>query len=365
MRITRMTCNGFRCLRKVDIALNPAFNVIRGQNAQGKTSVLEAILFASTSKSHRTTQDGDLVDHAGESFQIHIDAQRSDRAVQLDANFHRGAKRFKVNGIAQSRVSDILGKVNTVFFSPEDITLVKGSASLRRKFLDMELSQLHAPYLNALQQYRQILRQRNELLRHSNPDGALLDVWEVQLVEHGRLLIEKRTEFIDELRPLAVAAYHRIAGDERLALKYKPNVGMDDDFGVVLRDCRRTDIRRSMTTRGPHLDDIDFQIDEQPARSMASQGQQKSAALALKLAELEWVHGRVGEHPVLMLDEVLAELDPTRASQLFKAIHPEVQCIITTTQPDLAGTLRDRPVSEFIIEDGKIRVALAEESSDA
>ena len=365
MRITRMTCTGFRCLQKVDIALSPAFNVIRGQNAQGKTSVLEAILFATTSKSHRTTQDGDLVDHNGESFQIHIDAQRSDRTVALDANYHRGAKRFKVNGIAQNRVSDILGKVNTVFFSPEDITLVKGSASLRRKFLDMELSQLHPPYLVALQQYRQILRQRNELLRHNNPEASLLEVWETQLVEHGRLIIEKRTEFIDELRPLAVNAYHRIAGDETLALQYRADVSIDEDFEAILREARNTDIRRHMTTRGPHRDDIDFQVDDQPARSMASQGQQKSAALALKLAELEWVHARVGEHPVLMLDEVLAELDPTRAAQLFKAIDPEVQCVITTTQPDLADTLQDRPVAEFVIEAGEIRAATPDGGADA
>ncbi|MFP6582221.1 MAG: DNA replication/repair protein RecF [Candidatus Hydrogenedentota bacterium] len=354
MHITRMSCDGFRCLRKVDIALSPVFNVIRGQNAQGKTSLLEAILFATTSKSHRTTNESDLVDHEGDRFQIHLDAQRSDRRIQLDANYYRGAKRYKVNGVAQSRVSDILGKINTVFFSPEDITLVKGSASLRRKFLDMELSQLHAPYLNALQQYRQILRQRNELLRHPKPDDGLLEIWEVQLVEHGSLLIKKRERFIEQLTPLAVAAYHRIAGDETLSLKYQADVNTSEDFEAILRDSRQTDIRRRVTTRGPHRDDIDFHIDGQPARSIASQGQQKSAALALKLAELEWVRERIGEYPVLMLDEVLAELDPTRSAQLFDAIDPQVQCIITTTQPDLVERLGDRPIADFVIEGGRV-----------
>lgn len=354
MDITRFTCTTFRCLDEIDMAFSPSFNVIYGDNAQGKTSLLEAILFATTSKSHRTTNEADLVAHGTQGFRIHLAAHRKDRTIRLDANLHQGAKRFKVNGVAQSRVSDILGKVNTVFFSPEDITLVKGSASQRRKFLDMELSQLHAPYLVALQQYRQVLRQRNELLRRHQADASLLEVWEQQLAQHGAVLIEKRTEFIEELTPLAVEAYHRIAGQETLTLQYLADVRASDDFMGVLEKARATDIRRKVTTRGPHRDDIDFMIDGQPARSKASQGQQKSAALALKLAELEWVRQRVGEYPVLMLDEVLAELDPERSAQLFKAIPHEVQCLITTTQPNLGALLQDRPVSSFKIEQGRI-----------
>ena len=354
MDITRFTCNAFRCLHNVDIALSPAFNVIQGGNAQGKTSLLEAILFATTSKSHRTTNESDLVAHGTEGFQIHLAVHRADRTIKMDANVYQGAKRFKVNGVAQSRVSDILGKVNTVFFSPEDITLVKGSASQRRKFLDMELSQLHVPYLTALQQYRQVLRQRNELLRRHQVDAALLEVWEQQLVQHGSVLIEKRGNFIEELTPLAVEAYHGIAGKETLTLQYLADIKPSEDFAQVLEQQRKTDIRRKVTTRGPHRDDIDLMIDGQPARSKASQGQQKSAALALKLAELEWVRQRVGEYPILMLDEVLAELDPERSAQLFKAIPHEVQCIITTTQPDLEAMLQDRPVKMFKIEQGKV-----------
>ena len=354
MDITRFTCTTFRCLQDIDIALSPTFNIIYGGNAQGKTSLLEAILFATTSKSHRTTNEMDLVAHGSDGFRIHLAVHRSDRTIQLDANVYQGAKRFKVNGVAQSRVSDILGKVNTIFFSPEDITLVKGSASQRRKFLDMELSQLHVPYLIALQQYRQVLRQRNELLRRNQADVTLLEVWEEQLVQHGGVLIEKRSEFLEELSPLAVEAYHGIAGEETLTLQYLADIKPSEDFAGVLEQARPTDMRRKVTTRGPHRDDIEFMIDGHPARSKASQGQQKSAALALKLAELEWVRQRVGEYPVLMLDEVLAELDPERSIQLFKAIPHEVQCIITTTQPDLDTMLQDRPVMLFNIKQGKI-----------
>ncbi|MFP6596699.1 MAG: DNA replication/repair protein RecF [Candidatus Hydrogenedentota bacterium] len=355
MYITQFTCDGFRCLNEIDIAFSPTLNVICGGNAQGKTSLLEAILFATTSKSHRTSNESDLVKHETEGFRIRLATQRLDRTIHLESNFYRGAKRYKVNGVAQSRVSEILGKVNTVFFSPEDISLVKGSASLRRKFLDMELSQLHAPYLNALQQYRQVLKQRNELLRQHTADETLLEVWEEQLVQHGTLLIEKRREFIEELRPLAIKAYRRIAGDESLSLGYVGDIDSPSDFSRILREARSTDIRRKLTTRGPHRDDIEFYIDDHPARSKASQGQQKSAALALKLAELEWVRDRVGEYPVLMLDEVLAELDPERSAHLFDAIPDEVQCLITTTQPDLSTLFDDRSVETFEIVSGSIR----------
>lgn len=354
MYITRFTCDGFRCLREIDIAFSPTLNVICGGNAQGKTSLLEAILFATTSKSHRTANESDLVAHHSEGFRIRLDTQRRDRAIRLESNFYRGAKRYKVNGVAQTRVSEILGKVNTVFFSPEDISLVKGSASLRRKFLDMELSQLHTPYLNALQQYRQVLKQRNELLRQHTADETLLEIWEQQLVQHGSVLIKKRTEFIEELAPLAGDAYRRIAGDEQLTLAYAADVEFSSDFARILRESRKKDIQRKLTTRGPHRDDIEFFIDGQPVRSKASQGEQKSAAIALKLAELEWVRERIGEYPVLMLDEVLAELDSDRSARLFGAIPHEAQCLITTTQPNLNTLFGDRSVETFRIRRGVI-----------
>jgi DNA replication and repair protein RecF len=173
-------------------------------------------------------------------------------------------------------------------------------------------------------------------------------------VQHGTLLIEKRTEFVRELSPLAIDAYQSIAGNETFALRYIADVETPSDFAKILSDSRSTDIRRKLTTRGPHRDDIEFFIDDQPARSKASQGQQKSAALALKLAELEWVRERVGEYPVLMLDEVLAELDPERSAHLFKAIPHDVQCLITTTQPDMNSVFGDRAVQMFRIDSGII-----------
>lgn len=332
MYLTQMKCERFRCLAEVCFAPEPGINVIRGDNAQGKTTLLEAILFAATSKSHRTASEGDLVQYGAEGFSVRTWAQRADREITIEANWWQGAKRFKVNGVAQTRLSDILGRLNVVLFSPEDVELVKGGAASRRRFLDMEISQIDAGYLNALQQYRQVLRQRNELLRVPQPDPSLVAVWDAQLARHGASVITGRAGFIEELSGRAAQAYARIAESESFAVAYQPDVRSPEDLAAVLDKSRDSDIRRRMTQRGPHRDDLEILIGEHPARHYGSQGQQKTAALALRLAELDLVRAHIGEYPVLLLDEVLAELDAHRAERLLGAIGPEVQCIMTTTE---------------------------------
>ena len=345
-------CRNFRCLSEVSFEPARRLSIIRGANAQGKTSLLEAVHFLALTRSHRTTSDAELVRHGEEAFHLNLRAARNDRAVDVAAHFWKGTKRFRINGVPQTRLSDLLGRVNLVFFSPADIELVQGGAAVRRRFLDMELSQLHPPYLNALQLYRQVLRQRNELLRAHAPDEDLIAVWDVQLVTHGQILIETRQAYIAELSGYAMEAYGRLAGHEQLSLRYEPNVPAAADLEAILNKVRASDIRRRSTTRGPHLDDLEIHIGGHPARAFGSQGQQKSAALALKLAELGLVHARIREYPVLLLDEVLAELDHTRARRLFEAIPGEVQCIVTTTeaQSDLRRIGVD--AAEFVMHQG-------------
>lgn len=332
MELTEVSCRHFRCLKHIHIALTPGINVIRGHNAQGKTSILEAILYAATSKSHRTNSESDLVQHGEDSFHIEVAAARKDRQVAIEAHWWRGAKRFKINGIAQSRLSEILGRIHVVFFSPEDVELVKGGAAGRRRFLDMEISQIEPSYLNALQQYRQTLRQRNELLKKPKVDESLLDVWDTQIAVHGAVVIEARRRYVEELAGFATTAYHAVAQAEAMKLAYEPDVADPGALYEALVKTRAVDMRRGQTQRGPHRDDMGIWIGEKSARSFGSQGQQKSASLALKLAELELVHARIGEYPVLMLDEVLAELDARRAAHLFDAIGDTVQSIVTTTE---------------------------------
>ena len=330
MHLIRFASTGFRALAEICFEPSPGVNVIRGDNAQGKTSLLEAILFAATARSHRTNIETELVKHGENCFQLRAQAARRDREIAIEANWWKGVKRFKVNGVLQTRISDILGKLNAVLFSPEDIILVKGTGTHRRRFLDMELSQISPAYLNALQQYRQALRQRNEILRGEAPDPELLDPWDAQLARHGDVLMRERDAFVSDLAKRAAHAYGRIADGERLAVTYQPDVQSTEPLGAILKKTRPSDMRRGTTTRGPHRDDVFIEIAGQPARNFGSQGQQKTAAVCLRLAELELVKERTGEYPVLMLDEVLSELDERRSRLLFDTIDAQVQCLITT-----------------------------------
>jgi DNA replication and repair protein RecF len=354
MRLRRLQCDGFRCLKAIDFSPGDGLTFLRGKNAQGKTSVLESILYAATSKSHRTNTEKDLVDKDGDGFRITIDAQGLERNVTLEAFWRQGAKRFKVNGVALERVSDILGHVSTILFSPEDTALVRGGASVRRAFMDMELSQLSPVYLNALQDYRKALRQRNELLRQPRVSRDLLEAWDPQLARAGSELIAQRTAYLEELSELAQNAYRILSDGEALRAAYKPDVAPDEDLDDLLQRSADNDIRRRQTTRGPHRDDITLAIEGQPARSHGSQGQQKTAALCLRLADLELVKRRNGEYPVLMLDEVFSELDAERARRLFEYIDPEVQCIITTTETDPAWNPTGRDTTQFLMETGQL-----------
>jgi DNA replication and repair protein RecF len=354
MRLITFDSRNFRCLAGLVFQPEPGINVICGNNAQGKTSLLEAILYTATSKSHRTSTDAELVAHAADLFHLTANVQRQDRQLTIDAAWWHGVKRFKINGVPQTRISDILGKMTVVLFSPEDIALVKGAASGRRRFLDMELSQVSPPYLHALQRYRQALRQRNELLRTDAPAPELIAPWDQQLSQHADTIVRERNLFIQQLARHAADAYTQIAGNEKLDVRYLPDVPPATPLADVLLKSRQADIRRQNTSHGPHRDDLDIDIDDRPARNFASQGQQKTAALALKLAELNLIRERTGEYPILMLDEVLSELDADRSRLLFNAIPTEVQCIVTTTALTRPGLMFGANAALYNIEGGKL-----------
>lgn len=360
MRLTRLQCRGFRCLHELDLHPEPGVNVIRGRNAQGKTSVLEAILFATTSKSHRTNTESELLQHGAEGFQIRLEADRGDRDLVLETNWWQGQKRIKINGVAQPRLSELLGKAPVVFFAPEDIGLVKGGAGVRRRYIDMALSQVSPVYLGALQKYRQVLRQRNELLRQPKVDSTLLGVWDEQLCGEAKRLMSEREAYLEELSGYATEAYQQISDAEALRVSYRADTPAGR-LADVLRDKRESDIRHRQTQHGPHRDEVVITIGDTPARNFGSQGQQKSAALALRLAELRLAHARMATYPVLLLDEVVAELDAERTQRLFRAIPAEVQCMLTTTDLDHDLVAAERAATNFVIEDG----ALARESADA
>lgn len=356
MRLLELTCDHFRCLNNLRFEPGPAISVIRGDNAQGKTSILEAVLYAATSKSHRTSTESDLVQRGEAIFRVSARVLRAARDVHTEIAWSHGAKRIKVNGVNQTRVSDLLGKINVVIFSPEDADLVRGSASSRRTFLDMELSQLHAHYLHALQRYRHAMRQRNEVLRLPNPDDALLDPWDAQLAEHGTTLMHERRRFVDQLAPLANDAYKAIANNEQMSVVYRPDVKEDVPLIDALAAARSSDVRQRMTTHGPHRDDLEIVVDGKAARQFASQGQQKTAGLAIKLAELELMRARTGEYPILLLDDVFAELDASRSREVLSTIPAAVQCLITTTEFALSNELESRHPALYTVQKGLLRL---------
>ena len=330
MELQHLTCRDFRCFEQVDFHPQPGMNVILGANAVGKTSLLEAILFLATSKSHRTGTESDLVRHGTPGFRLEAAVRRRDREVHLETTWWEGAKRVKVNSVAQTRVSDLLGKANVVFFSPEDTAMVRGAASERRRFLDMALSQVDATYLNALQRYRQVLRQRNELLRQPRRDPGFLDAWDEQLAAYAAPIAKGRAAFLERLGHRAAEAYACIADGEAFEVAYRPSASSEHGLRETLRRRRDSDLKHGTTSTGPHRDDIDFSIAGRSARVFASQGQQRTATLAVKLAELDLARERVGEYPILLLDEVFSELDRRRAERLLERVQGGPQCLITT-----------------------------------
>lgn len=354
MKLTKMTCQGFRGLSDLEFFPGPGINLLYGANAQGKTSVLEAILYASTARSHRSSNDSELVRHGTEEFHIYLEAETAKRPLFIEAHWWKKAKRFKVNDIAQSRLSDLLGHLCIVFFSPDDISLVKGGAGVRRLFMDMELSQLNTPYLRALQQYRQALRQRNEMLKQIQCDEELLELWEAQLVAQGSILMAERSAYVEELSAIASPLYSRIVEAEELAITYCPDIPEAEEFASVLERSRKADQQRRTTSRGPHRDDMEILISGRSARIFGSQGQQKSAALIVKLAEVALVRSRINDYPLILLDEATAELDAERTGRLFEALPEEAQVLITTAQPaQLPDSVRDES-QIFHLEEGSL-----------
>ena len=354
MRLHHIAIDGFRLLREVSLSPGPGVNVISGGNAQGKTSILEAVLYCATARSHRTHNERELVQHGREGFQLKLEVARRERTVVLEAYSWQGARRFKVQGVAQARTSGLLGQAHVVFFSPEDVDIVRGTAAVRRRFLDMELSQLQPAYLHALQQYRLILRQRNELLRGRNVDDAQLEAWDAPLIQHAEVLVRERRAFIEELAGGAEEAYGRIAPSEKLRLAYEPSADSGEDLARLLVKNRAADIRNKVTGRGPHRDDLALFVGDTPARTFGSQGQQRTAALAVKLAEVGLVHARKGEYPVLMLDDVLSELDAERSRRLFETLDDAVQCLLTTTDLSLGEQVFGGRATHFRVEQGSV-----------
>lgn len=357
----------FRNYESLTFEPSDGLNVLVGRNAQGKSGILEAIYLLATSKSHRTSRDMDMI-RLGDPFaRVVADvnrAARNDVAVEIDLS-RAEKKTVKINTVKHAKIGDVVGQLNAVIFSDSDIDMVRGEPSRRRRFLNLEISQTSPQYVYALGRYKRVLDQRNNLLKEikAGQTSAMgLDVWDKQLATYGATVIVRRTEFVGFLAVAAAEIYGNLTdGSEQLEVTYKPNVEVGDSeeatanaFAQTLAARRELDVIRATTTSGPHRDDLGITINTLTAREYGSQGQQRTAAIALKLAEIQLLRDAAGESPVVLLDDIMAELDESRRQRALD-LTAGCQTVVTTTHlSDVSAAMLEN-ATVFEVEAGKVK----------
>jgi len=309
-------------------------NILYGDNAQGKTNILEAIYLAATTKSHKGSKDKEIVNFNKEEAHIRTYVEKEGVETRVDMHLRKNkSKGIAIDGQKIKKASDLIGLCNVVFFSPEDLSIIKDGPSERRRFVDMELCQLDSFYLYNLNNYNKIVNQRNSLLKEISFNPGLrdtLNIWDMQLISYGSKIIERRKLFVDQLNDIIYDIHKQLSGGkEDLKIVYEPDVTIED-FEKKLHYSQDKDIRSKITNVGPHRDDFCFMNKDTDIRKYGSQGQQRTTALSLKLAEIELVKKITKDTPILLLDDVLSELDSNRQNYLLNSIH-DIQTIITCT----------------------------------
>lgn len=355
MIVQSINLKNYRNIRDINIDLNSGTNIIYGDNAQGKTNLLESIYLCATGRSHRTSHDSELIafDESNAFIKLTVvdDLERTDT---INIHLKKGSKKgIAINGLTLKKTGDLLGVLNVVMFSPEDLQLIKNGPGQRRRFMDMELCQISRVYYYNLNQYHKILKQRNNLLKNIKGQESTLDIWDIQLAEFGKKLIKARKNFILELSEIAGGIHGSITeGRESLTLKYNPSAEIEN-FDEKLKKNRERDIYYGTTMTGPHKDDILFFINGVNVRDYGSQGQQRTACLAVKMAEIDLIKQHKNVNPVLLLDDVLSELDKTRQNYLINSIR-EVQTVITCPVLDKALMTMGEKSKIFNVFQGKV-----------
>lgn len=360
--IKSVSFKNYRNLEETTVELNKGINIIYGNNGMGKTNFLETIFLCSTGRSHRTHKISSLINFEKDSAGIVLYKDNGIYLDKISINLKKNEKKgIAINGIPLKKVSGLFGVLKTVIFSPEDMGLINDGPNARRRFMDMEICQLSRVYCYNLEQYFKVLRQRNNLLKEGGKNiKDTLFVWNTQLVEYGRKIIYMREKFIKKILPFCKSIYLDITGGkEVLEIVYKPESTLKE-FESRLNKSIERDIFYKTTHNGPHKDDIIFKINGNDARLYGSQGQKKSAVLALKLSEINVIKEETGEMPVLLLDDILSELDSTRQRFILKNVS-NMQVILTCTGIDeIVNKSFDadnkKNINVFYINYGKISV---------
>lgn len=341
----------------MSLGFDKSTNIFYGDNAQGKTNILEAVYLSGTTKSHRGTKDKDMIQFGANESHIETIVEKNGIKYQIDMHLKKNSpKGIAINKIPIRKASELFGIINIVFFSPEDLNIIKNGPGERRRFIDLELSQLDKVYLNNLSNYNRIVNQRNHLLKEIDYNkGALetLDIWDMQLIQYGNKIIEHRQKFIEEINKIISNIHKKLTGNrEDIKIVYEPSNGALSFEQALLKN-KEKDLRIKSTSVGPHRDDIAFLVSDIDIRKYGSQGQQRTAALSLKLSEIELVKQSIHDTPVLLLDDVLSELDKHRQNYLLDSIH-DIQTLITCTGVDEFVNHRFSINKVFHVQNGQV-----------
>lgn len=352
MWLETIELSGFRNYQETALTFSDGVNVFLGQNAQGKTNMMESIYFLALARSHRTTSDKELINWEADFTRVSGKINSKGSTFPLAISLSNKGKQAKVNHLEQKKLSQYVGNLNIILFAPEDLELVKGSPAVRRQFIDRELGQMSAVYLHHLVNYQEILKQRNQYLKEYKAsqsfDMVYLDILTEQLATEGAEVLDRRLNFVAKLNEWAALIQQDISqGKEKLDIQYKSTLSLSNDSQKSSIYCQLMDkyeeskqreLDRGTTIIGPHRDDLVFYVNDKNIQTYGSQGQQRTTALSVKLAEIELMKEMTGEYPVLLLDDVLSELDNHRQTHLLKTIEKKVQTFLTTTSLDGVDT---------------------------
>ncbi|MBQ9266889.1 MAG: DNA replication/repair protein RecF [Clostridia bacterium] len=330
MLIKEVYLENFRNYDKQKIELNDHVNVFYGKNAQGKTNILEALYFCSLGRSFRTHREQELIQFENEHSKIVVKYFKNNRDSEIEIALHKNERKsIKLNKIKLNKNSELVGNINLVLFSPDDIIMLKEGPAQRRKFLDILISQLKIKYLYELNEYNKVLEQRNAMLKSKRIDG--IEVWNEQLATKCEKISAYRKEYVDKLQEQLTTIHPKLTNElETIRIQYKSNFKNKEQFLNLLEQKQELDLLRGYTSEGIHRDDFEILINEVPLNAYGSQGQHKTAILSLKMSELMIVKDEIGENPILLLDDVTSELDTSRISSIFENIQ-DYQVLITCT----------------------------------
>lgn len=368
MKLDHLSLSNFRNYTEESVDFSPGINVFIGENAEGKTSLLEAIYMLSLARSHRTSNEKEMIRWQTDAAYVSGRLTNKTSEIPLSIRLTKNGKIAKVNHLEQKRLSDFVGHLNVVLFAPEDLDLVKGSPQLRRKFIDRELGQMNPVYLYESVNYQRMMKQRNaylkQLIQREATDKVYLEILTEQLATSAVQIIQHRQKFTQQLEKWAQPIHHRVShGKEELTLHYRSPVDLSDtpdDETLYQRlmdkiaNAKESELQRGITLVGPHRDDLTFKVNGRNVQKYGSQGQQRTTVLSMKLAEIECMKAITGDYPILLLDDVLSELDNERQTHLLKSIEKKIQTFLTTTSLDgIQKNYIDEP-RIYQISDGQI-----------